>query len=132
MDGVYYDADGNLIGVEPTPEEECEIAETINRLAKDIYNVAEEHGWHDRERTFGDVIALCHSELSEALEAYRNDEPMFWMNKDKPDGIAVEMIDCVIRILEYLAGESVNIGALLMIKIGYNRLRTYRHGGKKL
>ena len=33
--------------------------------------IARDHGWWDTERTFGDCIALVHSELSEALEAYR-------------------------------------------------------------
>ena len=35
--------------------------------------IAKDHGWWDEPRTFGDCIALVHSELSEALEANRDE-----------------------------------------------------------
>ena len=105
---------------------------TINHIAKEIHTNAIEHGWWEEERSLGEIVALCHSELSEALEAYRNGEPMMWMNEDKPDGIAIEMIDCMIRILDYLAKENIDIDRLLMMKHEYNKTRTYKHGNKKL
>ena len=43
-------------------------------LQKEAHAIAKAHGWWDEERTFGDLIALVHSELSEALEAYRERE----------------------------------------------------------
>ena len=43
-------------------------------LQKEAHAIAKEHGWWDEPRTFGDLIALVHSELSEALEAYRERE----------------------------------------------------------
>ena len=46
----------------------------LNELAQKINETAHVHGWWDTDRSFGDIIALCHSELSEALEAYRNHE----------------------------------------------------------
>ena len=66
---------------------------TINHIAKEIHTNAIEHGWWEEERSLGEIVALCHSELSEALEAYRNGEQMMWMNEDKPDGIEIERID---------------------------------------
>ena len=40
-------------------------------LQKDAHAIAKAKGWWDEPRTFGDLMALVHSELSEALEAYR-------------------------------------------------------------
>ena len=104
----------------------------INDIAKSIHKNAVNHGWWDEPRAFGEIIALCHSELSEALEAYRKNEPMVWMNGDKPDGMAVEMVDCIIRILDYLAYENMDIEDLLMAKHGYNLTRPFKHGGKRI
>ena len=44
---------------------------SINSLQKEIHKNAVSHGWWDSKREFGTLIALCHSELSEALEENR-------------------------------------------------------------
>lgn len=113
-------------------EESRDSGDSINEVARQIHENAKAHGWWDEERHFGEIVALCHSELSEALEAYRKGEPMYWSNHGKPDGIAVEMIDCVIRIFDYLAEEEVDIEALMKMKHEYNKGRSYKHGGKKI
>ena len=102
----------------------------INDFANEVHDNAVAHGWWEEKRPFGEIIALCHSELSEALEAYRNREDMVWMNGDKPDGIAVEMCDCIIRILDYLAEENIDVEYVLQLKHEYNKSREYKHGGK--
>lgn len=44
------------------------MAKTLNEWARDIHQNPVEHGWWDEPRSFGDIVALCHSELPEALE----------------------------------------------------------------
>lgn len=104
----------------------------INEWVKVIHDNAVAHGWWDEERSFGEIVALCHSELSEALEAYRSGQPMEWVNNGKPDGIAVEMIDCMIRILDWCGKEEIDVEDLLIKKHLYNVGRPYKHGGKKI
>ena len=39
----------------------------FNELAWEIHENAMAHGWWEENRTFPEIVALCHSELSEAL-----------------------------------------------------------------
>ena len=99
----------------------------LNKFAQEVHENAVKHGWWDEPRTFGEIVALCHSELSEALEEYRSGKPMAYFVErngftvtemrerrgEKPEGIAVEMADCIIRVLDYMGKEGFNVDALL-------------------
>ena len=86
--------------------------EGIDVIQKEIHENAVAHGWWESERSFGEICALIHSELSEALEEYRKNQPNVYWIAHKPEGIAVELADAVIRILDYMGREGLRFDSL--------------------
>tara|TARA_S200000501_G_C20622188_1_gene655123 strand:- start:241 stop:576 length:336 start_codon:yes stop_codon:yes gene_type:complete len=109
----------------------------INQTVQQAYNNAVEKGWHKEERTIGDLIALMHSELSEALEEHRkgkspNEIYFNEVKTDKPEGIPVELADCVIRIFDFCGLHNIDLEAVIKQKMAYNNKRSFRHGNKTI
>ena len=96
----------------------------------EVHQNAKNLGWWEKERSAGTIRSLFHCELSEAVEAYRSHEPNHWHQcphkrseacekmpvhdenlhceactpaMRKPEGVCVELLDFVIRVLDYLA-----------------------------
>ena len=72
----------------------------LAEMQHDVAEVNRTHGWYDEERTFGEGIALLHSEVSEALEEYRKHFFYAWLAGSKPNGVGSELADVLIRLLD--------------------------------
>jgi len=113
---------------------------SLAEVAQECWQVAEDHGFHGpvppygQSRTFGDCCALIHTEVSEAFEAWRKDGKMtgYTGPGGKPEGVASELADVVIRCLD-AAIEECGLSAeafaeIVDTKIAYNRGRAHKHG----
>lgn len=78
--------------------------------------------WGDTYK-FPAILALIHSEVSEALEDFR---------KGDVDHAIEELADVVIRVLDCTGGLTGDFDAVVQAKLEKNRQRGYRHGGKKV
>ncbi len=101
----------------------------LNQLANNVNQTAREKGWWEEDRALPELLALAHSELSEALESWRKGEPPEH-GEAKPEGWGIELIDCVIRILDMCHQFGLDADGMMERKMRYNRTRPYRHGGK--
>lgn len=115
----------------------------IRVVIDECHKTAVDAGWYvdvttgeAKERNFGEVIALMHSELSEALEADRKG----LMDDKLPHrpGVEVELADCIIRIFDTAAALKLDLAGAIIEKNEYNRKRADhkpesrgKQGGKK-
>src|SRR3990167_4399664 len=102
----------------------------LNELSKEIikvntsngWNITKPEDWNDTYKIPG-VLALIHSEVSEALEGFRHNDV---------GNFEEEIADTIIRCLDLCAGLNIDIDKAVADKLEKNRGRGYRHGGKKL
>ncbi len=72
-------------------------------------------------RNFGELLALIHSELSEALEGHRKD----LMDDHLPERkmVEVELADTLIRLLDLCGGMRYDLAGAFAEKMAYNSER---------
>lgn len=94
----------------------------VKKLQKEIHKNAIAHGWWETKREIPELLCLIHSEVSEALEAYRN---------HNDENLHEELADVVIRVMDMCEGYGIDIEAEILKKHAINKKRPYKHGGKK-
>lgn len=99
-----------------------------NNVAQDVHENAVNKGfWPEEGRNDGEMLALIHSEISEALEAIRAGNP--------PDdklpqftGAEVELADAVIRIMDMALARQWRVAEAIEAKMAFNKTRAFKHG----
>lgn len=96
----------------------------------EIHRVAKEHGWWPdySKNVIPEKLALIHAEVSEALEAYRNNK---LREKDGKGWFGEELADIYIRLADLAEAYKINLAAEVEKKHEFNKTRPFRHGNKK-
>ena len=114
----------------------------LNVLKKVCHGNAKDAGWYtdlktgkSLDRNVGEMMALIHSEISEAMEGYRKNK----MDDHLPNrkNVEIELADAIIRIMDLAGYLKLNIGRAVIEKLEYNKTRAdhkienrKKHGGK--
>lgn len=103
--------------------------QTLQDLAIEIRTINESNGWnvtslHEWSDSYKvpAILALIHSEASEALEAFRIDDM---------EHFTEELADILIRVLDCAGAFTPDFDAVVAAKLEKNRGRGFHHGGKK-
>ena len=94
--------------------------EGLNLKMQEVRQMADAKGFSADEERIWEMLALIHSEISEATDAYKKGKPY--------DAVGEELIDCVIRILHLLSALDLDGEALYQRKMGENWGRPHKFG----
>lgn len=119
----------------------------LNTLSKEIHANNVKKGFWSGDRNVGELLALIHAEVSEALEAHRKDKfadmdsyDMAIIAAEVPfeetfkatikDTFEDEIADTMIRLFDLAGGLDIDLEKHIQLKVEFNKTRPTRHGKK--
>jgi NTP pyrophosphatase (non-canonical NTP hydrolase) len=109
---------------------------TISQYTEQIRDWSNRKGWWDAAPapTLFDKLFLVQGEICEAGEEFRvhgmDPDKFIYYADGKPEGIAVELADALIRLLDLCGHWNIPLIDAMEIKMAFNETRPYRHGNK--
>ena len=86
-----------------------------------------DRGFWDTPSEDGTILALVHSEVSEAVEALRRGNEASEKIPQYTE-LEEELADVVLRVMDFAQSKNLQVGAALVAKMLYNEKRTNKHG----
>lgn len=94
-------------------------ASGLNPLMQEVRTLADRKGFGSSEARIWEMLALIHSEVSEAADAYKKGEPM--------ERVGEELTDALIRILHLMSALDLDADALFRQVMERNWQRPARY-----
>jgi NTP pyrophosphatase (non-canonical NTP hydrolase) len=112
-------------------------AKSLSQMMAEVVEFEHSKGWQPNDNRFLESLALLHSEISEALEAYRDKDWGSIRESDgKPEGVHSELADVFVRLLstwaQFLNPLGFDLEEIYELKMAYNRTRPWKHGGRTI
>lgn len=95
------------------------ILKGLVHLGTQSHDTSKKFGYWDKERNHGEVIALIHKQVSEALQAIYKGPTR---SPKIPQFTALEesLADVIIRVMDFSNGAGLNVSAATVAKLKYN------------
>ncbi|MBC7263989.1 MAG: hypothetical protein H5T64_06475 [Chloroflexi bacterium] len=94
--------------------------EGLNVKMRQVRELTDAKGFSSDPSRIWEMLALIHSEISEATDAYKKGEPT--------EKVGEELIDAIIRILHLLSALDLDAEALFQHKMEVNWSRPQKYG----